>query len=265
MMARSLAPRERMPGEADRLAGRLVREWSAMSERGLGTTLGFVEHACKEMSAVPVAREDVPRVGIVGEIYVKHSAFANHHLADWLVERGIEPVIPPLAGFFAQEPINTTANRAAGLDDRLIVPSLARVVDAGLTRLFAALNRRLERFPYPVHFPVPRDLAAKASRVLSLTHQYGEGWILGGEVVAMAEQGIDKVVCLQPFGCIANQVIARGIENRLRAAHPSLDLLYVDLDHNTSDANLFNRLELLVGPPLHGPKVPVRAQVALRR
>ena len=93
-------------------------------------------------------------------------------------------------------------------------------------------------------------LAAKASRVLSLTHQYGEGWVLGGEIMDMADHGVTKVVCLQPFGCIANQVIARGIESRLRNAHPSLELLYVDLDHNTSAANLFNRMELLVAPPL---------------
>ncbi len=250
MMARSLAVRERNPGEAARLAERLVREWSAMEARGFGTTLDFVDYACREMSAVPVARESALRVGIVGEIYVKHSAFANHRLAEWLIGQGIEPVIPPLASFFAQEPINATANRSAGLDRRRAVPALARLLDAGLARFFVALNRRLERFGYPAHFPIPTELAAKASRILSLTHQYGEGWVLGGEIMDMVEQGVTKVVCLQPFGCIANQVIARGIESRLRNAHPSLELLYVDLDHNTSDANMFNRLELLVAPPL---------------
>jgi predicted nucleotide-binding protein (sugar kinase/HSP70/actin superfamily) len=197
-----------------------------------------------------VARDSAQRVGIVGEIYVKHSAFANHHLADWLVAHGIEPVIPPLAGFFAQEPINAMVNRAAGLDTRHLVPALARVVDSALTRFFRGLNKRLEPFGYPVHFPVPRELAVKAGRVLSLTHQYGEGWVLGGEIMELAEHGVTKVVCLQPFGCIANQVIARGIESRLKALHPSLELLFIDLDHNTSDANLFNRLELLIAPPL---------------
>ena len=224
--------------------------FGALGGSGFGATLDFVDDACREMSAVPVARESAVRVGIVGEIYVKHSAFANHHLADWLIGQGIEPVIPPLAGFFAQEPINAMVNRAAGLDSRRVVPALARVLDAGFARLFAGLNRRLERFGYPVHFPVPQELAAKASRILSLTHQYGEGWVLGGEIVDMAEQGVTKVVCLQPFGCIANQVIARGIESRLRSAHPSLELLYIDLDHNTSAANLFNRMELLIAPPL---------------
>ena len=250
MMARSLAVRERTPGESARTAERLVREWSALPDRGFAATIDFVDYACREMSAIPTARDSAPRVGIVGEIYVKHSAFANRHLVDWLVGQGIEPVIPPLSSFFAQEPLNAIVNRAAGLDDRRLVPALARFVDAGLAHFFTNLNRRLERFGYPVHFPVPRELAAKAARVLSLTHQYGEGWVLGGEIVEMAEHGVTKVVCLQPFGCIANQVIARGIEARLRALHPSLELLFVDLDHNTSDANLFNRLELLVAPPL---------------
>jgi predicted nucleotide-binding protein (sugar kinase/HSP70/actin superfamily) len=142
------------------------------------------------MSAVTVARNAAPRVGIVGG-FVKHSR-SRTDIVDWLVGHGIEPVIPPLASFFAQEPINARVNRSAGIDSRLLVPTLARVVDAGLTRFFVALNRRLERFPYPVHVPVPRELASKASRVLSLTHQYGEGWVLGGEIVDLAEQGVTR-------------------------------------------------------------------------
>jgi predicted nucleotide-binding protein (sugar kinase/HSP70/actin superfamily) len=103
---------------------------------------------------------------------------------------------------------------------------------------------------------VPRELAAKASRILSLTHQYGEGWVLGGEIMDLADHGVTKIVCLQPFGCIANQVIARGIESRLGSAHPSLELLDIDLDHNTSAANLFNRMALLAAQPLDG-RMPV--------
>jgi predicted CoA-substrate-specific enzyme activase len=249
MMAHSLAPREHVKGQAALEAGRLADEWAVQKHRGFAAALDFVERACREMAAVPVSRASRPRVGIVGEIYVKYSAYANRHLVDWLVDQRVEPVIPPLCNFFTQAPINAMANRRAGIDSRCLVPWLSGFVDAGIEAFLTALNRRLEAFPYPVHFPLPRELAAKASQVLSLIHQCGEGWLLGGEILDMADHGVNKVVCLQPFGCIANQVVARGIESRLRAERPGLDLLFLDLDHNTSEVNLFNRMRLLISPP----------------
>lgn len=246
MMSRALAPRERTRGEARRLAEELVQEWSTLPRRGLGVAVEFVAHACRKMSAVVTTRHEVQRVGVVGEIYVKYSSYANHNLLPWLVGRGLEPVVPPLTNFFLQEPINARANQDARIDRRVLVPWAARIVDAGASRFLGALNRRLASFPYPVWFPLPRELAQKASRVLSLAHQYGEGWVLAAEVLDMAERGVRKVICLQPFGCLANQVVARGVEQRLRATEPDLQILFLDLDHNTSEANLFNRLTLLV-------------------
>jgi predicted nucleotide-binding protein (sugar kinase/HSP70/actin superfamily) len=259
MMQRALAPRERNPGQAARLGKQLVEEWAERKRGGYKAALDFVEYACREMASIPVVRKSVPQVGIVGEVYVKYSAFANHHLEDWLVAQGIEAVVPPLTSFFVQEPVNAKVNYGVGLDGRRLVPWIAGALDGGITQYLHALNRRLARFPYPsVHFPIPRELAKKASRVISLTHQYGEGWVLGGEVIDMVDRGITKVVCLQPFGCIANQVIARGIERRLRAECPDLELLFLDLDHNTSDANLYNRLRLLITPP---PRMAQRSTV----
>lgn len=251
MMAHALAPRERVKGQATLEAGRLADEWATQAQRGIPAALDFVEHACRTMAAVPASHDkSLPRVGVVGEIYVKHSAYANRHIVDWLVNEGMEPVLPPLANFFTQEPVNCRVNRRAGLDSRVLTPWLAGLANAGVESFLAAVNRRLAAFPLPVHFALPSVLANKAARVLSLTHQYGEGWMIAGEVLDMADHGVNKVVCLQPFGCIANQVVARGVERRLRAECPDLDLLFLDLDHNTSEVNLFNRLKLLTSPSL---------------
>jgi predicted nucleotide-binding protein (sugar kinase/HSP70/actin superfamily) len=81
---------------------------------------------------------------------------------------------------------------------------------------------------------------------VDLTVQFGEGWLIPGEIMKMAERGVENVLCLQPFGCIANQVIAKGLEKRMRDLYPNLSILFVDLDANTSEANMFNRLHFLV-------------------
>jgi predicted nucleotide-binding protein (sugar kinase/HSP70/actin superfamily) len=250
MMMYALAPRESRRGSAQALAEDLAREWAAKDRRGLRAVFDFVEYACRKMSAVPLARQPIMRVGIVGEIYAKYSAYANHNLIAWLVDQGIEPVMPPLMSFLTQGPLNVVANHDALLDPRVLFSVGAGIVNNVVSRFLRALNHRLEQFPYPVSFPIPGELAAKAAQVIALTHQYGEGWGIAGEILNMADHGVRKVVCLQPFGCISNQVIARGVERRLRTIHPDLQLLYLDLDHNTSDANMFNRLRLLISPPV---------------
>lgn len=249
MTVNALAPREKNRGQAQHVAENLVREWTAQTRGGFHAALEFVKHACRIMSTVPTTARSIPRVGIVGEIYVKYSGFANHNIIPWLVDQGVEPVVPPILNYFTQGPMNVLAEHDARLDRQVLVPLGAALVDKAVSHFLQAVNRRLEQFPFPVRFPIPREIATKAAQALSLTHQYGEGWGIAGEILEMADQGVRKVVCLQPFGCIANQVVARGIERRLRAIHPDLQLLYLDLDHNVSEANLFNRLRLLIAPP----------------
>ncbi len=249
MSVNALAPREKSHGSAQHVAENLVHEWTSQQRHGFRATLDFVEYACRTLSAVPTTAHSIPRVGVVGEIYVKYSAYANHNIVPWLITQGIEPVIPPILNYFTQGPINVLADRDALLDRRVLLPLGAELVDKAVSHFLQAVNRRLEQFPFPIRFPIPRKIATKAAQALSLTHQYGEGWGIAGEILDMADHGVRKVVCLQPFGCIANQVVARGAERRLRAIHPDLQLLYLDLDHNTSEANLFNRLRLLIAPP----------------
>ncbi len=55
-----------------------------------------------------------------------------------------------------------------------------------------------------------------------------------------------RSLCLQPFGCIANHIIARGIETRLKTRYPDLNLLYLDMDAGASEVNTINRLEFFV-------------------
>ena len=88
--------------------------------------------------------------------------------------------------------------------------------------------------------------AGYAAEVLDLSHQYGEGWMIAAEVACYSRSGVKKVVCLQPFGCIANHIIAKGIEKRLKKTYPDVSMLYLDIDGGMAEVNLQNRLHFLI-------------------
>ncbi|MBR4491149.1 MAG: hypothetical protein IKO98_00660, partial [Bacteroidales bacterium] len=88
--------------------------------------------------------------------------------------------------------------------------------------------------------------AELASNVINLTANFGEGWLIPAELCSMAEQGVYNAISLQPFGCIANHIISKGIEKRIKSIYPKMNLLFLDFDASTSDANVFNRLHFMV-------------------
>ena len=92
----------------------------------------------------------------------------------------------------------------------------------------------------------PADLSVQASKVVSLVNQAGEGWLLPGEIISMAESGVRNIISLQPFGCIANHVVAKGISSKLSRLYPDLNFLNLDMDAGNSDVNLQNRLDFFI-------------------
>jgi len=110
----------------------------------------------------------------------------------------------------------------------------------------AQIDKRMTKFRFRRKRTSIHTLAEMASNVLDLANQFGESWALAGEISNMAKEGIDRVVCIQPFGCIANHVIAKGVEKRLKELHPNLNLLYLDVDGGTAPVNLQNRLHFLI-------------------
>lgn len=101
-------------------------------------------------------------------------------------------------------------------------------------------------FRYFVPFKNVFDEAEEAAKVISLNAQFGEGWMLPAEILSLYRQGVKHVVSLQPFGCIANQIVSRGIENRIKHLAPDLQLLSLDFDNGVSDVNITNRLLLFI-------------------
>lgn len=185
------------------------------------------------------------KVGIVGEIFLKFNGFANKNVIQWLIDQGIEVIPPTLTPFFMQ----SFVNREAKLENKIDKGSVPKFVYGLLYKLvkkeMGKFNKVLSRFSCPVVLEDIYELAEGVKDVVPLYTQFGEGWLLPAEIISYAKSKADAVISLQPFGCIANHIISRGVENRIKQLYPQLNLLSLDFDGSVSEVNITNRLLML--------------------
>ncbi len=243
-------PRAENREEVESLMEEYLEKWNnIVSNSGKKEMLRLIEKAVESFNNIKYKKslKDIAQIGIVGEIYIKYSDFGNHNVIEWLMENNVEVVIPQLTDFFLQEFVNFDVNQKELLKDGNFITNLLSVfVEKSLGRLVSKINEKITSFRYARKFHPIRNMADKASKVISLVHQYGEGWLIAGEILSFVEDKINHVLCLQPFGCIANQIIAKGIEKKLKDIAPDLNMLFIDLDSDTSVANFQNRLHFLI-------------------
>ncbi|MBR2178339.1 MAG: hypothetical protein IJ921_04375, partial [Paludibacteraceae bacterium] len=110
----------------------------------------------------------------------------------------------------------------------------------------AKYEKPLKKFIRYRKFESVREEAKLAEKSVNLLNQYGEGWLIPGEIAGFAKQGINNVVCIQPFGCIANHVIGKGIEKKMKKEYPDINLLFLDFDYGTTQVNVLNRLHFML-------------------
>ncbi|MBQ8222683.1 MAG: 2-hydroxyacyl-CoA dehydratase [Bacteroidales bacterium] len=189
---------------------------------------------------------DLPKVGVVGEIYLKHNSFAQRNICDWLTEQKIEIVPPLLLGFFTQFFVNKKVNQKTNLEKSrfsdVVIDLFYRIIKRHINKV----NIISSQFKYYIPFNDIFEEAREASNIITLSAQFGEGWLLPAEIVSYINCGVNNVVSLQPFGCIANHIISKGIEKKLKNIYPDINLLSLDFDSGVSDVNIKNRLLLFV-------------------
>ncbi len=204
----------------------------------------FLQRAAEDFNQA-ITPKIMPRVGVVGEIFVKYNRYANRGVVDWLAENGIEPVVPALSEFFLEGLASARVRVRDRIERSTFVVKLLPIVERLLFRTIRKMESHVRAFPFYRHIGMPSHEAKMASDVINLNAQFGEGWLIPASFVRFAREGINSVVCLQPFGCIANHIVAKGIEKRVRDLYPNLSLLFLDLDSGVSEVNFFNRLHFL--------------------
>ena len=208
----------------------------------------ILTEAIEDFNSIATHSATYPKAGLVGEIYVKYNPFSNSNIVERLTKKGIEVVIPPLLTFFTQNFINIDFNhrnnvRRTRFVERKTQDMMHKVVVSRIKQV----NSLMGKFKHQLEaVSPPESLGRQASKVISLVNQAGEGWLLPGEIISMAESGIRNIISLQPFGCIANHVVAKGISSKLSRLYPDLNFLNLDMDAGNSDVNLQNRLDFFI-------------------
>jgi predicted nucleotide-binding protein (sugar kinase/HSP70/actin superfamily) len=198
-----------------------------------------------------------PRIGLVGEIYVKFHPIANNHIVRMIEEEGGEIIVSGLADFFFY----------GLLDDQF----RHKYLSGSWLKSFASKSgvKLLEWYRKPYNEAVAKsrhfdsitsiyDIAEEAKQFLSLGHEAGEGWFLTGDMIDLIKRGAKNIVCLQPWACLPNHVTGKGMIKTLKAAFPETNIVAIDYDPSASSVNQTNRLKLMLTTTFEGIRKPVQ-------
>jgi predicted nucleotide-binding protein (sugar kinase/HSP70/actin superfamily) len=240
------AAREKVDGIASRLMERYLADGAALLEKGQWKALlELICTAAEEFNDATVDK-DTYKVGVVGEIYLKFNPFAHKHVVDWLIGKGVEIVPPILTDFFTQFFVNRKVKKASLSEDNSIPDWIYNYLYRLYKKHVSYFNKAGARFRYWSDFNDIFYEAKEAERIINLNVQFGEGWLLPAEVATYYKSGVKNVISLQPFGCIANHIIVRGVEKRMKELFSELNLLSLDFDSGVSDVNVMNRMLLFI-------------------
>lgn len=186
-----------------------------------------------------------PKVGIVGEILVKFLPAANNYLAELLEREGAEAVVPDLIDFMCYSFYNQNfKHQYLGFKK-----SAAITANAGIKAINWLRSAASDEFRKSRHFEPPADiadLARMASPIVSVGNQTGEGWFLTGEMMELIHGGTSNIVCTQPFGCLPNHIVGKGVIKAIRRQHPDANIVAIDYDPGASEVNQLNRIKLML-------------------
>ena len=240
-------PKEKTPGASKALHAKYLSEMATGIEKAdYYYLLTVLEKAVQDFNGVKIVDRPVPRIGVVGEIFVKYNFFSNGNIIEWLSRQGVEVVLPGLQSFFTQRFVNEDFDQKAFFKHSIVDSLKHKLMDIYVRHHLSRIDRVMQLFRfYRKPFGL-KALAGITSEVVSLANQFGEGWLLTAEMIAMLNEGTGNIVCLQPFGCISNHITGRGMERKLKEMFPHLNLLSLDMDAGASEVNLLNRLHFMI-------------------
>ena len=216
---------------------------------GDGMSHSRFKHMCREMihefDTIPVSDERKPRVGIVGEILVKFLPAANNHLAELLEAEGAEAVVPDLIDFISY----CFYNQNFKVENLGFQKKKAKMGNWGVKGIDWVRSAADEAFRQSRHFTPSADiykLASMASPIVSPGNQTGEGWFLTGEMLELIHADVPNIVCIQPFGCLPNHIVGKGVIKQIRRTYHQANIVAIDYDPGASEVNQLNRIKLML-------------------
>ena len=255
-------PYENKPGSADAL----TEKWIATIQSWMHKSINYNVHdmkrqfavICASYASVPVTRVPKVKVGVVGEIYVKYSPLGNNDLEKFLESQDCEVNFPGLMGFVQYCAFNM------GEDHVLYGGKLAvKVGTDQFLNWLDSVERVMLKAETDAGFYAPgpfKELVKKPKGVISLGAKMGEGWLLTAEMIELVQGGYGNIVCAQPFGCLPNHIVGKGMVNKIRALYPSANITPIDYDPSATRVNQENRIKLMLAVAKERLNAPAEAQ-----
>ncbi len=250
LLANQVRPYEINEGDADALVdewvARLDKEFSVPKYLKLKHMKRTWSVMAREFAAVPVDKS-VPKVkvGIVGEIYVKYSSLGNNDLEKFLHSEGAEVVVPGLLDFLIFKVDNRYEDPAiygGGVLKRLLCKYIIKYLCSWQDDMIAAISS-VSDFRTPSRFSETKDMVRD---YLSYGNKMGEGWLLTGEMLELIHSGVENIVCTQPFGCLPNHIVGKGMMRKIKDNNPQANIVAIDYDPGATAINQENRIKLML-------------------
>jgi predicted nucleotide-binding protein (sugar kinase/HSP70/actin superfamily) len=198
-----------------------------------------------DFAAIPKIKKDIVKVGIVGEIYVKFSPLGNNNLEQFLLDEGAEVVVPGLLDFFIYCVYNSVT------DFKLYGRSFIKGFFSKIAYRFLCNKKReiIKIMEEEGSFKPPspfEHVVALNDDYISFGVKMGEGWLLPAEMLELADSGVNNIVCVQPFGCLPNQIVGKGMMRPIKARNPDINIVAIDYDPSATKVNQENRIKLML-------------------
>lgn len=240
-------PYELIKGTCDKLTEKWIDKGRIVVKRGkLKEYKQIVKDIIKDYDNVKISNTIKPKVGIVGEILIKYHPFGNNNLVRQLENEGAEVISPDLMGFvkFMASHKITLSNYLKNKKFKKKLYKLAiKIIDKYEKVVVKELKNAKKQY---AHISDIWKLADNVEKVLSTGNTTGEGWYLTAEMLEFIENGVPNILCVQPFACLPNHVVGKGVIKRVKELHPEANITAVDFDPGASEANQVNRIKLML-------------------
>lgn len=249
LLANQARPYEVEPGKTDALVDRWVKILASEFSRGDGVKLRDVRknmyRLAVEFSKLELRRVPKVRVGVVGEIYIKYSKLGNNDLEGFLAQENCEVFVPGILNFLAFKVDNRRE------DVRLYGGKFLKSwLVSAILHYFAQLEKSIESaVSRNTDFFAPHSFShikESVRGVIGYGNKMGEGWLLTAEMLELAKNGFENIVCVQPFGCLPNHICGKGMFAKIKRAVPQANIVAVDYDPGASRVNQENRIKLML-------------------
>ncbi len=243
-----MRPYEKEPGSVEAVHAKWLKkcqDFVSAKHPNFFTFRKMCRQIIEEFDAVPITDVKKPRVGIVGEILVKFAPAANNYLVELLEHEGAEAVVPDLIDFM----LYCFYNQIYKADELGMSKKTAFISKLGIEAIELLRSSARKAFEKSKHFDPPAriyQLVDYAKDIVSIGNQTGEGWFLTGEMIELIHSGVNNIVCTQPFGCLPNHVVGKGVIKELRKHYPLSNIVAIDYDPGASEVNQLNRIKLML-------------------